>query len=264
VHLAPWPEADRARVDETLSLDMQVVRDVVALGLQARNANKLKVRQPLARVEVILGRPQLAERVARYSELLADELNAKEVVLTQDAHHVSFAMKPDFRKLGPVFGARVQLVKKALEAVDAKAARAQLAAEGKVTLRLGDGGEAVLDGDTIAVTVTPEAGWVATAGPVGVVILDAHLSPALVAEGRAREVLSRIQGWRKEADLDYVARIRVGVEGAPELLDACAAHRGFLASESLALELSVGSAIDGEAREADIDGLPLRLTLTRA
>ncbi len=233
VHLASWPEADATLVDEALSVDMQAVRDVVALGLQARNANRLKVRQPLGRVEVILGRPQLAGRIDRYRELLMDELNAKEVVLTQDAHHVSFTMKPDFRKLGPVFGARVQLVKKALEGLDAKVARTQLAAEGKVSVALADGTEAVLDADTIAVTVTPEAGWVASSGAVGVVILDATLTPALIAEGRAREVLSRIQGWRKDANLDYVARIRVGVEGDPDLVAACSAvcrvHRGGVA-----------------------------------
>jgi len=264
VHLSRWPEADHALVDEALSVDMQVVRDVVALGLQARNANKLKVRQPLARVEVILGRPQLAERIARYIPLLTDELNVKEVVLTQDAHHVSFSMKPDFRKLGPVFGARVQLVKKALEGVDAKSVRSQLATEGKVTVPLADGAQAELDADTIAVTVTPAAGWVASSGTVGVVILDATLTPALIAEGRAREVLSRIQGWRKEADLDYVDRIRVGIEGDAELVSACAAFKDFIAAESLASEVAVGAAITGEAREADVDGMPLRLTLTRA
>jgi len=261
VHLARWPDADASLVDEALSVDMQVVRDVVALGLQARNVNKLKVRQPLARVEVILGQPQLSERVERYRDLLMDELNAKEVVLTQDAHHVNFALKPDFRRLGPIFGARVQLVKKALEAVDAKAVRTQLATEGKVTLSLGDGTEGTLDAETVTVTVTPAKGWVASSGPVGVVILDAILTPALIAEGRAREVLSRIQGWRKEANLDYVARIRVGIDGDPELIAACRAHASSLASESLASEVVFGNAVPGESRDSEIDGLTLRLTL---
>ncbi len=264
VHLSDWPTADAALVDEALSTEMQVVRDVVALGLQARNANKLKVRQPLAAVEVILGRPQLAERVERYRDLLADELNAKAIVLTQDAHHVRFSLKPDFRKLGPVFGPRVQLVKKALESVDAKAARAQLANDGRLDVALGDGTQATLDAETIAVSVTAEAGWVAAAGPVGVVILDATLTPELVAEGRAREVLSRIQGWRKDQNLDYVARIKVGLEGDPELIAACTHHAPFLAAESLAVEVALGRAVEGETRETEIDGLPLRLTLAPA
>jgi len=264
VHLARWPEADPTLVDLTLSVDMQAVRDVVALGLQARNANRLKVRQPLARVEVILGQPQLTDRVARYGDLLADELNAKQIVLTQDAQHVSFAMKPDFRKLGPVFGARVQLVKKALAGVDAKVVRGLLASQGKVSIPLDDGTEAVLDADTIAVVATPDAGWVASSGAVGVVILDMTLTPALLAEGHAREVLSRIQGWRKEVNLDYVDRIRVGLEGDAGLLAACLTHQAFLATEALAVEVVIGGAVAGELRLADIDGLPLRLTLARA
>jgi isoleucyl-tRNA synthetase len=266
VHLARWPDFDEALIDEALSVDMQVVRDVVALGLQARNANKLKVRQPLGKVEIILGKPALGERVAAYASLICDELNVKDVVLTQDAHHVSFALKPNFRALGPIFGAKVQLVKKALDKVDAKAVRALLATEGAATIALEDGTEAKLDAETIAVSVTPAAGWVAAAGEVGVVILDGTLTEALVDEGRAREVLSRIQAWRKDANLDYTARIRVGITGDEALVKASQAFVGMLASESLAVEVTPGVALSAptETREAEVDGLSLVLTLAQA
>ena len=261
VHLASWPSFDEALIDEQLSVEMQAVRELVALGLQARNANKLKVRQPLKRVEVILGHPQLTERVSHYTALIAEELNAKEVAFTQDAHHVSFALKPNFRALGPIYGARVQLVKKALDGVDAKKARAELAETGRLEVALADGTVASVDSETVSVSVTPADGWVASAGTVGVVILDATLTDALIAEGRAREVLSRIQGWRKEQSLDYTARISVTVGGDPALVEACRAHAEMLAAESLAARFEFG---DGGSETAEVDGLTLRLGLSKA
>jgi isoleucyl-tRNA synthetase len=264
VHMARWPEVDTSLVQEALSATMKDVREIVALGLQARNARKLKVRQPLAKVEVILGRPALTDRVKAYVDLIREELNVKEVILTQDAHHVSFAMKPDFKKLGPVFGPRVQLVKKALDGIDAKAARAELTEFGRVTVKLADGTDAVLDAETIAVAVTPNEGWAAAAGGVGVVILDATLTDELVVEYKANEVLARIQAWRKEFALEYTARIRVGIAGDPAIVAACRAHEAHIKNDALALEVVLDGAVAGESKDGEIEGLALQLTLARA
>jgi isoleucyl-tRNA synthetase len=264
VHLSDWPAFDEALIDESLAEDMAAIRDIVGLGLQARNANRLKVRQPLHKVEVILGHPHLTDRIASYTALITDELNVKEVAFTQDAAHVSFQLKPNFRALGPIYGARVQLVKSALNAIDPKVARQAIAVAGALELALDDGTTATMSPDLVSVSVTPAEGFVASAGPVGVVILETALSPELVAEGLAREVLSRIQTWRKQADLDYTARIRVTLEGDPELLDAVRAHADFICNESLADALSFGTATGDEKREENIDGRALTLGLSRA
>ncbi|HRE89157.1 MAG TPA: DUF5915 domain-containing protein [Myxococcota bacterium] len=120
---------------------------------------------------------------------------------------------------------------------------------------------ASVDSETVSVSVTPAEGWVASAGTVGVVILDATLTDALIAEGRAREVLSRIQGWRKEQSLDYTARISVTVGGDPALVEACRAHAEMLAAESLAVRFEFA---DGGAETAEVDGLTLQLGLSKA
>ena len=265
VHLSSWPDFDAALIDETLAVDMAAVRDLVGLGLQARNANKLKVRQPLAKVEIILGDPQLAARVAAYTDLIADELNVKAVAFTQDATHVTFQLKPNFRALGPIYGARVQLVKRALEAVNPAAARQALADTGSLALTLEDGETATLSQDLVSVSVTPAEGYVAAAGATGVVILETALTPALVDEGLAREVLSRVQAWRKQADLGYTERIRVTVAGDAGLVAACSAHADFIRGEALADSLVFGDPpADAELREDTVDGRALRLGLARA
>jgi len=264
VHLSDWPAFDLALIDEGLSEDMAAVRDIVGLGLQARNANRLKVRQPLQKVEVILGNPKLAETLAQHVGLITDELNVKEVAFTQNATHVEFQLKLNFRALGPIYGARVQLVKRALDAVDPKEARRSLALTGSFTVDLEDGETTSLTADLVSVSVTPAEGFVASAGSVGVVILETALSEALISEGLSREVLSRIQGWRKQANLDYTARIRVVVEGDAELVAACQEHMAFICRESLADALEFGPAVGDEVRDEAIDGRAMKLGLSVA
>ncbi len=253
VHLRDWPTVDAAAIDEGLSVEMQAVRDIVSLGLQIRASNKLKVRQPLKLAEVILGHADLSERVEAYADLIADELNVKAVTFTQDAGDlVTYSVKPNYRALGPVFGRRMPVVRKALDGADAEEVRKALATEGMYRLTLPDGETVELSGDHVQVAVEASEGWAASGGPVGVVILDTHIDAELVAEGQAREVISRIQALRKQANLDYTARIRVRLAGDPAVLAACEAWRDTVAGETLADELAIGEVTAGAAHVSDI------------
>ena len=241
VHLCDWPEFDPALIDEALSEEMQTVRDIVSLGLANRASHKLKVRQPLPEVEVVLAHPALTDRVAAYEALIAEELNVKRVVFTQQAgHFVTFTVKPNYRTLGPLFGKRMPLVRKALDAADAAAVRGQLAERGEITLTLADGEAATLGADVVEVSADAREGYAAEAGAVGVVVLDTRIDDALRAEGVARELVSKIQALRKDQALEYTARIEVFVSGDPALLEACRTFRDTIARETLARAIHVG------------------------
>ncbi len=264
VHLASWPEADASLVDEALSVDMQAVRDVVALGLQARNNGKLKTRQPLAQATFIPSMATSAKRLDRYADIIREELNVKS--FSVENRSVPRRLKPKFPEFKNLTSPHTGAFQSALKALDANALYTTLCTPGATFLLSPVGVEAApvslsLEHVIFETEKTPEA---SANGPIGLVEVDAALTPALVAEGRAREVLSRIQGWRKDANLDYVARIRVGLEGDPELVAACAAYAGFIAAESLAEDVQLGSAVAGEVRESEVDGLTLRLTLISA
>ncbi len=260
VHLTDWPEARPELMDERLSEEMAVVRELVSLGLAARAANKVKVRQPLAGAEVILGQADLLPRIAPYEALVAEELNVKRVTFTQDAGgRVTFAVKPNYRALGPVFGKRMPLVRAAMDAADPEAVRKALATDGQVTVALSDGEQATLTTEHVQVAVEAVEGFAASGGAAGVVVLDTTVTPELVAEGLAREVTSRIQGVRKDQNFDYEARIRVHVTGDAEVVAACRQFAGEIAGETLASEfVVVESAEDvpeGGARAAsEVDG----------
>ncbi|MFT7580284.1 MAG: isoleucyl-tRNA synthetase [Myxococcota bacterium] len=264
VHLCDWPTLDAALIDEKLSEEMLAVRETVSLGLQARAQEKIKVRQPLSKADVILGHAALTERLRPYAALIAEELNVKDIVFTQDAaEFVSYQVKPNYRALGPVFGKRMPVVRKALDGVDPEDVRKALAETGKYVLILADGETFELDADQVQVAVEAKDGYAAAGGAVGVVVLETALTDALVAEGLAREVISKIQALRKQADLDFTARIDVTVGGAPAILEACASWRESIAAEVLADSVTLGEADSSHEHrfDGDVAKAPLVVTL---
>ncbi|MCA9515631.1 MAG: isoleucine--tRNA ligase [Myxococcales bacterium] len=256
VHLCDWPAVDEALIDEALSVEMQAVRDIVSLGLSIRATNKLKVRQPLHEAEIVLGHAELAARVEAHADLIADELNVKKVSFTQDPGDlVTFAVKPNYRALGPVFGSRMPVVRKALDESDPEAVRLALAERGVYALTLADGDTAELTTEHVQVAVQAKEGFAAAGAGVGVVILDTGLDDALIAEGHVREVISRVQALRKQAELDYTARIALAVSGDAAVIAACEAHKAEIARETLADEVTLGGEATGDhSAEFDLDG----------
>src|SRR5262249_51862995 len=121
VHLDAFPSSDARLIDERLARDTRAVRDVVSLGLSVRTSNKLKMRQPLSRGDVVLNDGELMRRLEPYVELIKEELNVHEVRFMFPGHEqgaVKFRLKPNFRALGPRLGKNVQAAKKALEMAD--------------------------------------------------------------------------------------------------------------------------------------------------
>ncbi|MGM0575785.1 MAG: isoleucine--tRNA ligase [Myxococcota bacterium] len=262
IHLTDWPILDEGVIDERLSEEMQGVREVVSLGLATRASHKIKVRQPLESAEIILGHPEMTGRIRAYEALIAEELNVKEVRFTQEAAgRVSFTVKPNYRVLGPRFGKRMPMLRKALDAAPGDEVRKALAEEGAYTVTLEDGEDVTLTGEDVQVSVEAHEGWAASGGAVGVVVLHTELDDALVAEGLAREVISRVQSLRKEADLEYTDRIRVHLEGGRAILDAVRAHADTVKGETLATELVLGEAVPagGARTETEVEGEPLHV-----
>ena len=266
VHLGDWPDVEEALIDEALSEEMQAVRDIVSLGLKVRASHKLRVRQPLHRAEIILGHAGLTARMQSYEALIAEELNVKAVEFTQQAaEFVDFTVKPNYRALGPVFGKRMPLVRKALDAVDPADVRGALAAHDAYAVVLADGETVTLTSEHVQVSVDAHEGYAASGSSVGVVVLETTLDAALIAEGKAREVVSRIQAWRKEQDLAYTQRISCRWHTAdPELASALEAHAATIARETLATAFNATDKPAPGALATSVLGVDLSLELTPA
>ncbi len=266
VHFCDYPEPDARVIDEGLSRVMRAVREVVSLGLQVRTAQKLRVRQPLEAADLVLADAGLAGALAEHLELVRDELNVTSVRVVADAGDtVRWIVKPNFRALGPRVGRHMPAVKAALAAADGARLLRELESNGNVTIEAG-GERFSLGPEEIAVAVEAMEGFAAASGSAGVVVLHTRLTPELLQEGLFREVLSRVQGLRKELDLEYTGRIRLSLAGDAAVLAAVRPRLETLAREVLADEVLLDQepAPGSHAHEVEIDGAPLRLGLALA
>jgi isoleucyl-tRNA synthetase len=218
------------------------VRELVSLGLQVRTANKLKVRQPLSRADVVVSQRSLADALVPHVPLIAEELNVHEVRFLrpgEEGSAVRYVLKPNFRALGPKLGKKVQLAKQVLGAADAGALRTELATEGKVLIEL-EGDKIELGPEEIEVVVEAKPGFAAAGGKVGVMVIHTALTDELRDEGLGREILSRVQGVRKELGLGFTERIGVAVDGSERVRRVAEGMREALGREALADRIEVG------------------------
>ena len=266
VHLTDYPEPVEALVDPDLSARMARVREVVSLGLAARSTHGLKVRQPLKGVQVCLAEPDWVEAVRNLGATIAEELNVKAVEFPATVEaFVHYEVRPNFKALGPKLGKRLPLVQKALKEADPAALKATLDTEGKLTLALPDGPAAELTSEEVEVRLRSRAGYAAQDGRVGVVVLDTEITEALEREGRARELVSRIQTLRKEMGLEYVERIQVWLQGSEALRAVVQDHGDYVQGETLCSRLTLGEAPEGsETRTVKVGDLEVGIGVVRA
>jgi isoleucyl-tRNA synthetase len=243
VHLTDFPTGDPAMIDEQLSAQMDLVREIASLGLSARMGAKLKVRQPMQKVEVILADRTQQTWLEGHIELLKKELNVKQVEFTQQAdHYITYTVLPDLKRLGPRLGKKLPLVKNALAKADAAKLLAEMESAGSVALKLDDDSSESLDREDLQVRLQAKPGWAAAQGKkYCVVVLATELTPDLVTEGVAREIVHSIQSARKDTGCEYTDRIEVGiVTNSEEIRRAVEQFADYIRGETLAVVLKLG------------------------
>jgi isoleucyl-tRNA synthetase len=258
---------ETAAVDADLLEQMALARQVASLGLAARSANNLKVRQPLARAMAFAGsrkslRPELVE-------IITDELNVKQFDFVDQAGElVHFRILPDNKALGPRFGQAFPKVRAALTALDPSVVAAKVQAGAPVAF-LVDGQDVELASSEVVVQTSPMEG-LAVASDKGITVaVDATLTPELKAEGLARELVRRVQDMRKKADFNIDDRIVTyyQVEAPSALLqDVLANWAGYLCGETLTVELVNAAPPEGafvEAQQVEGENITLGVKVAR-
>ena len=211
VHLCDYPTGDAAAIDEALSERMNLVRLIASLGRNARNAASLKVRQPLAKVEVILADTTHQAWLEEHAEVIEEELNVKQLEFCDDPSlYVEHEVVPNFKLLGPKLGKLLPKVKQWL----GQQTGAELA--GQHPRQRPDRPRARRPGDRAHARGSrsphpPAPGWTSANDQGVVVVLSTELTPELIAEGLARDVVRMIQDRRKEIGCEYTDRIEVGI-----------------------------------------------------
>jgi isoleucyl-tRNA synthetase len=271
VHHTAWPRldpqairgTDLTEIDLRLREQMALARQICSLGLSARNAVGLKVRQPLARTLIHLGGGNtLANELV---SIILDELNVKSLEYVQEVSElVTYRILPDNKKLGPRFGAQFPKLRGALSTANPHAVAAAVQNGLSVAVEL-DGQTVELAPDEILVHPQPTAGLAVAADKFITVAVDTQVTPELRLEGLAREVVRRVQAMRKEAGFDIADRIITYYQTEGELVQALQIWREPIMAETLSLALLPSIPPEDIFTQAHvINGIPLSLALKRA
>jgi len=256
VHLADYPVADEALISDAIEGPMDLVRDLVSLGRSAREDAKIKVRQPLTKV-IVDGKYK--ETLGDLTQLLMEELNIKTVDFEDNlGAFMNYTVKPNFKVAGPILGKKVKLLGKAMATVDAPALVAATSAGKAFPVTVGD--------DTIEVTpemvdvrISAKEGFDVQTEGEHFVIIDTTLTPELIAEGIARECVSKVQQMRKNNGFEVTDHIRIAYKADDEAAAAIQAYGDFIKKETLAVSLT---ACEG-GEVCDLNGHDTEIALER-
>jgi isoleucyl-tRNA synthetase len=266
VHLCDYPitAANQAeiegRIDRDLNTHVEDVRQLVSCGRAARSAAKIRVRQPLARIEL---HHRKADVIRQYEDIIKDELNVKGIDYVESStidDFVQYELKPDFRKIGPKHGSLAPKIKAALaKHADVQSLVKALEQDGECVIEI-DTQRVRLNAGELAVELHAKEGWTAERIPgAGILVLDTHLTPELRDEGTARDLVNQVQQIRKQLNLRYEQRIDLAIAGPDDIQRVINGFGPHIMGETLAQSL-LSQKIPGIAPvTAEIEGHPIEI-----
>ena len=259
VHLCDYPVPDDCR-DEYLEKQMALTMTAVSLGRFLRTANNLKVRQPLARAVLAAGSPEAREMLEKTAGIIADELNVKKVEFTSDESElVKRSCKANFKVLGSRLGKNMKAAAARIAGLSGQEISDILAGK-PLALSFDDGSSAEITADDLIIQREEKPGLVAASEGGVTIALATALTPELVAEGLARELVSRVQNLRKEMKFDVTDRIDLVCVMPEDKAAMLAPFEKYIAGEVLAESI----AFSGETTvESELNGVPVKLGIRR-
>lgn len=217
VHLSDFPK-ERGHIDVALEREMAAVQKITGLGHSLRKEQKLKVRQPLAKAWVI------GEGIENYLDLIADELNVKDVEIAKDAgEFVDISIRPNFRVLGKKVGPKMRAVAEEIAKLT----------PGERSIVV-DGESIELLDEDIEVVQSAKGDRVAKAEAELCVAFDTELTQPLIREGYAREIVNKVNTMRRESGFEVTDRVHVTIDAKAEIKAAFEEHSDYIAHEVLA------------------------------
>ena len=259
VHLDRMPQADRNKMNLELEQRMQWAQQVCSLALSLRKKAGIRVRQPLQRLGLVPPAGLDTDSLGSMLDLIRNEVNIKEIVWTGTGDlQIQRKLRPQFRRLGPRYPTVIQKLGAALEQISAQEVQGFLD-KGLLELRVDDV-KCVLDAEDLEVITLDIPGWQTASEGTLTVALDSTLSPSLVLEGTARELVNRIQKIRKDRGYELTDRIHLILEDLPVVQDLVEEHGASMANEVLALDIQQGLPSSREGAEVlDLEGLVIRV-----
>lgn len=262
IHLEDYPESDATQIDSHLEAKMEALIKIVSLGRAARNKAKVKVRQPLSELLVVIPDESRKKSLAGMEYLISEEINVKAVrFLDKKERLVSYSAKPKFASLGPKLGNQVNMVvEKIKQMTDEEILR--LKNQGSFSLKL-DGNEVQISDQDVDILEQAKEGYAVESDSGFQVALNLNLTEELVDEGLARELVNRVQNLRKEAGFQVTDRIKLYVQADERFKQAVTRNADYIRKETLSLDLLFEKRPGSLSADLDLNGHPTYLAVEK-
>lgn len=258
IHLCDFPAVHPVMIDKALEDNMDHLLQAVVLGRACRNTAAIKNRQPLNQM-YIKADFDLSDF---FKEIIGDELNVKCVEFKEDvSEFTSYSFKPQLRTLGPKYGKKLGNIRNILTEIDGNAAMSELKTTGQLAFFVDDEAVSLLEEDLL-IEVAQKEGYISDTDRDVTVVLDIRLTDELIEEGFVREVVSKIQTMRKEADFEVMDHICVTIGDNEKLMTIISANKAQIQTEVLADDISF-KAPTGYTKEWNINGENVTMGVAR-
>ncbi|MEG1646062.1 MAG: isoleucine--tRNA ligase [Clostridia bacterium] len=258
VHLCKFPVADESKIDKKLEEDMQFVLDSVVLGRCCRNKSNIKNRQPLNSLFI-----KSKSHINDFGilNIIAEEMNVKNVeIIEDDTKFIGYELKPQLKTIGPKYGKLLGAIRNYLAECDTTPIVNAVNA-GKVWNVALEGSEVSFALEDLLISPVNKKGFVAEQDGKMTVVIDTNLTEALIDEGISREIVSKIQTMRKEADFEVTNHINIGYEAVGRAQQVLATDSSILTD--VLGDSIVDKAIEGYSKQWDINGDLVTIYISR-
>ena len=255
IHLSDFPVYDESKINDRIENRMDLVKDLISLGRNAREEAKIKVRQPINEV-VLDGKNE--KLISDLTPLIIEELNVKNVKFVKDlTEYMTLSVKPNFRVCGKMFGKNINEYAKALENLSQEHISKLQNGESINIMFIEENLE--VRSDMVEIRVSSKEGYDAAFLNDNFIVIDTKLSDSLIKEGIARELVSKVQNIRKESGLDISDRITLYYDG--DIKDVISQFESYIKDEVLALSIEENTNLD---KEYDLNGKIVKLDVKKA
>ena len=258
VHLSAFPKVEASEIDTTLEQRMELAQKVTSMVLSLRKKEHVIVRQPLQKICIPATDACQKENIEAMSQLILDEVNVKELEFVE-GDMLEKKVKCNFRVMGKKFGKLMKAVAAAVGALSQDAIN-ELSVNGSVQVDV-DGQTVEIVREDVEIVSEDIPGWTVANDGALTVALDLEITEELKNEGMAREIVKRIQAYRKSSGFEITDHIHVVLSHDDNLQKAVEAYHDYICSQVLADKLEFGAPESGE--ELDFEDFKISVDITK-
>lgn len=259
VHLAKFPQADEQLIDTELEKRMELAQQITSMVLSLRKKERIIVRQPLQSLSISVTDAGQKARIESVAQLILDEVNVKELRFLEGGQ-LKKSIKCNFRVMGKKFGKQMKSVSNAVSAMSQEQIR-ELEDAGQISINLPDGTAALIERADVDIVSEGMSGWAVITESTLTVALDLEITDALRQEGLARELVKRIQAYRKEHEFQITDRISVELEDNDVMNSVLGNFGSYISKQVLAEEIRISALKECESEVFDLGEIKLKVRI---